>query len=302
MTHPFPTLAQHHINRAPLGLQFLPWEKENPEWTSSLPSTAGPFLGDPLKYYITRITKESEKLKREAKLKISSTQIFSSVQSFSHVRLFVTPWTVACQASLSITNIWSLLKFMSIESVMPSNNLILCRPLFLLPSIFPSIKVFSSESVLHIRWPKYWSFSFSISPSNEYSGLISFRIDWLDLLAVQETLENFLQHHSSKASILQHSAFFIVQLSHPYMTTVKTIALTRWTFVGKVMYLLFNTLSRLATAFLPRTKCLLISWLQSPSAVILLDYIPAHSSTPVEIPTRGSAFLQSQPSGLRELS
>ena len=152
---------------------------------------------------------------------------------------------------------------------MPSNYLIFCRPLLLLPSIFPSIRVFSNESVLHIRWPKYWSFSFSISPSKEYSGLISFRMDWLDLLAVQGTLKSLLQHHSSKASILQHSAFFIIQLSHPYMTTGKHIPLTRWTFVSKVMSLLFNMLSMLVTTFLPRSKHLLISWLQSPSAVIL---------------------------------
>ena len=158
---------------------------------------------------------------------------------------------------------------MSIESVMPSNHLILCRPLLLLPSIFPSIRIFFYESVLCIRWPKYWSFSFSISPSNEYSGPISFRMDWLDLLAVQGTLKNLLQQHGSKASILWCSAFFIVQLSHPYMTTGKNIALTRWTFVGKVMSLLFNMLSRLVIAFLPKSKCLLISWLQSPSAVIL---------------------------------
>ena len=162
---------------------------------------------------------------------------------FSHVRLFVTPWTAAHQASLSITNSWSLLKLMSIESVMPSNHLILCHSLLLLPSIFPSIRVFSSESVLHIRWPKCWSFSFNINPSNEYSGLISFRMDWLDLLAVQGTLKSLLHHHTSKASILWCSAFFIVQLSHPYMTTGKTIALTRQTFVGKVMSLLFNVLS-----------------------------------------------------------
>ncbi|XDA72614.1 hypothetical protein R6Z07M_002884 [Ovis aries] len=158
---------------------------------------------------------------------------------------------------------------MSIESVMPSNHLILCHPLFLLSSVFPSIRVFSNESVLHIRWPKYWSFSFSISPFNEYSGLLSFRIDWFNLLAVQETLKSLLQHHSSKASILWHSAFFIVQLSYPYMTTGKTIALTRQTFVGKVMCLLLNMLSRLVITFLPRSKHLLISWLQSPSAVIL---------------------------------
>ena len=151
---------------------------------------------------------------------------------------------------------------------MPSNHLILCHSL-LLPSIFPSVRVFSSESALHIRWPKYWSFSFNISPSTEYSGLISFRMDWFDLLAVQGTFKSLLQHHSSKASILRHSAFFIVQLSHPYMTIGKTIALARWTFVGKEMSLLFNMLSRLAITFLPRSKHLLISWLQSPSAVIL---------------------------------
>ena len=158
---------------------------------------------------------------------------------------------------------------MSIESVMPSNHLILCCPLLLLPPIFPTIRVFSNVSVLHIRWPKYWSFSYSISPSNEHPELISFRMDWLDLLAVQGTLKNLLQHHSSKASILQCSAFFIVQLSHPYMTTGKTIALTRWAFAGKVMSLLFKMLSRSVITFLPRRKCLLISWLQLPSAVIL---------------------------------
>ena len=158
---------------------------------------------------------------------------------------------------------------MSIESVMPSNHLILCRPLLLPPSIFSSIRVFSNESVLPITWPRYWSFSFSISPSNEYSGLISFRMDRLDLLAVQGTLKSLLQHHSSKASILRCSAFFTVQLSHPYMTTGKTIALTRQAFVGKVMSLLFNSLSRLVITFLPRSKRLLISWLQLPSAVIL---------------------------------
>ena len=158
---------------------------------------------------------------------------------------------------------------MSIKSVMPSNHLILCRPLLLLPSIPPSIRVFSNESTLRTRWPKYWSFSFSIIPSKEIPGRISFRMDWLDLLAVQGTLKSLLQHRSSKASILQHSAFFTAQLTHPYMTTGKTIALTRWTFVGKVMSLVFNMLSRLVKAFLPRSKCLLISWLQSPSAVIL---------------------------------
>ena len=164
----------------------------------------------------------------------------SSVQSLSHVHLLVTPWTAARQASLSITNSRSLPKPMSLESVMPSNHVILCHPLLLLPSIFPSIKVFSNESVLHIRWPKYWSFR--TSPSNEHPGLISFRIDWLDLLAVQGTLKSLLQNHSSKPSILYHSAFFIVQLSHPYMATGKTIALTRWTFVDKLMSLLFNML------------------------------------------------------------
>ena len=186
---------------------------------------------------------------------------------FSHVRLFATPWTVAHQASLSITTSQSLLKLTSIKLVMPSHHLILCHPLLLLPSTFPSIRVFSSESALRIRWPKYWSFS--ISPSNEYSGLISLRTDWLDLLAVQGTLKSLLQYHSSKASILWLSAFFIVQLSHPYMTTGKTTALTRQIFVSKVMFLLFKMLSRLVIAFLPRSKCLLISWLQSSSAVIL---------------------------------
>ena len=189
-----------------------------------------------------------------------------SVQSLSRVQPFVTPWTAAHQASLSITNSWSLLKLMSMELVMPSNHLILCRPR-LLPSIFPSIRVFSSESVLRFRWPQYWSFS--ISPSNEYSGLISFRIDWFDLLAVQGTLKSLLQHHSSKASILHRSVLFMGQLSHPYMTPGKTIALTRWTFVYKVVSLLFNMLSRLVIAFLSRSKCLLIPQLQSPSAVIL---------------------------------
>ena len=186
---------------------------------------------------------------------------FSSVQSLSRVQLFATPSTRACQASVSNTNSWSSPKPMSIELVMPSNRLILCRPFFFLPSIFPSNRVFSNESALHIRWPKYWSLSFSISPSNEYPGLIYFRMDWLDLLAVQGTLKSLLQHHSSKASILLYSAFFIVQISHPYMTTGKTIALTRWTFVGNVRSLLLNMLSRLVITFLPRSKRLLISWL-----------------------------------------
>ena len=189
----------------------------------------------------------------------------SSVLLLTHVWLFETPWTAACQASLSITNSGSLLKLKSIKLVMPSNHLILCHPLLLLPSILPSTGVFSNEAVLHIRWPKYWSLSISSSPSSsEYSELISFRMDWLDLLAVQGTFKGLLQNHSSKASILRRSAFFMVQLSHPYMTTGKTITLTRWTFVGNIMSLL----SRLVIAFLPRSKRLLISWLQSPSAVI----------------------------------
>ena len=171
---------------------------------------------------------------------------FSSVQSFSRIRLFAITLTTARQASLSITNSRSLLKLMSIKLAMPSSHLILCHPFLLLPTILPSIRVFSNESALHLRWPKYWSFSsFSISPSNEHPGLISFRMDCLDLLAVQGTLKSLLQHSSSKAPILWHSAFFIVQLSHPYMTTGKTIALTRWTFVGEVVSLLFNMLSRL---------------------------------------------------------
>ena len=164
------------------------------------------------------------------------------------------PWIAACQASLSITNSRSSLKLTSIESVMPSSHLILCHPLLLLPPIPPSIRVFSNESALHMRWPKYWSFSFSISPSKEYPGMISFRMDWLDLLAVQGTLKSLLQHHNSEASILRCSTFFTIQLLHPYMTTGKTIALTRWTFVGKVMSLLFNMLSKLVINFLPRSK------------------------------------------------
>ena len=186
---------------------------------------------------------------------IIDTHQFSPVQSLSRARLFVTPWNAAPWASLSITNSQSLLKLMSIESVMPFNHLILCCHLLVLPSVFPSIRVFPKESVLHIRWPNYWSFSFSISPSNEYSGLISFRIDWLDLLAAHQTRKSLLQHHNLKASILQCSAFFIVQLSHLYMTTGKTIALTIWSFVGKVMPLLFNMLSRFVIVFLPKSKC-----------------------------------------------
>ena len=194
---------------------------------------------------------------------------FSSVQFLSRVRLFATPWIAARQASLFITNSRSLLRLMPIESVMPSSHLILYGPLLLLPPIPPSIRVFSNESTLLMRWPKYWSFSLSISPSNEHPGLICFRMDWLDLLAIQGTLKSLLQYHSSKASIFWRLAFFTVQLSHPYMTTGKTIALTRWIFVGKVMFLLFNMLSRLVVTFLLRSKHLLISWLQSPSALIL---------------------------------
>ena len=190
---------------------------------------------------------------------------FDVVQSLSHV----TPWTASRQASLSFTISQSWLKLMPIESVMPSNHLILCHPLLLLPSIFSSIRVFSSESTLYITRPKYWSFSFSISPSNEYSGLISFRINWFDLLAVQGTHKSLLEQCYSKASILQRSAFFMVQFSHPYMTTGKNIALTRWIFVSKVIYLLFNVLSRFVIAFLLRSKRLLISQLQSTSAEIL---------------------------------
>ena len=193
----------------------------------------------------------------------------SVTSALSHVPLFVTPWTTAYQASLSITNTQSLLKLMSVKSTMPSNHLILCCPLLLLPSIPPSTRVFSNESFLYIRWPKIWSFSFSISLFNVYSGLISFSMDWLDLLAVQGTVKSLLQHHSSKASILRSSAFFLLQLSHPYITTGKTIALTRWTFFAKVISLLFNMLFRFVIAFIPRSKHLLISWLQSPSAMIL---------------------------------
>ena len=189
------------------------------------------------------------------------------VQLLSRVLLFATPWTTAHQTSLPFTVFQSLLKLMSVESVMPSNYLILHHPLLFLPSILPSIMVFSSKLALPIRWPKYWSFSFSISPFNEYSGLISFRIDWFDLLAVQGTLKSLLQHHGSKVWILQCSAFFTVQHSHPYMIIRKTIALTRWTFEGKVMTLIFNTLSRFIITFLPSSRHLLISWFQSPSAV-----------------------------------
>ena len=201
---------------------------------------------------------------------IQKHQFFSAqFSSVAQIWLFSSPWTAAHQASLSITNSQSSLRLMSIESVMPSSHLILCRPLLLLPPIPPSIRVFSNESTLYICWPKYWSFNFSVTPSKENTGLISCRIDWLDLPAVQGTLKSRLQHHSSKASILRCSAFFTVQLSHPYMITGKTIALTRRTFVGQVMSLLLNMLSRLVITFLPRSKHILISWLQSPSAVIL---------------------------------
>ena len=196
-------------------------------------------------------------------------RIAAVVQSPSCVRLFAPSWSAASQASLSLTISQSVPKFMCIESVMPSNSLILCCPLLLPPSIFSNIRGFSSESALPIRWPKYWSFSFNISPSNEYPRSISFWIDWFDLLAAQETHKSLLQHHSVKASILWHSVFFIVQLSHLYMTIGKTIALTLRTFVSKAISLLCNTLSRSVIAFLPRSNHLVISWLQSPSAVIL---------------------------------
>ena len=204
--------------------------------------------GKPYKLYIIRLSKRV----------LSPSVQFSSVQSLSRVRLFATPWIAAPQASLSITNSRSSPRLTSIELVMPYSHLILCCPLLLLPPIPSSIRVFSNESTLRMRWPKYWSFSFSIIPSKEIPGLISFRMNWLDLLAVQSTLKSLLQHHSSKPSILQRSAFFTVQLSYPYMTTRKTIALTRWTLVGKVMSLLLNMLSRLVITFLPRSKHLLV--------------------------------------------
>ena len=188
---------------------------------------------------------------------------FSSVQSLSPVQLFATPWTAARHGSLSIINSWSLLRLMSLKLVMPSNHLFLYHPLLLPPSILPSIRVFSNESVLHIRWPKYWSFSFSISPSNEYSRTDFLQDGLVGSPCCPRTLKSLLQHHSTKASILRCSAFYIVQISHPYITTAKTIALTKATFVGKVMSLLFNMLSRLIIVFLPRSKCLLISWLQN---------------------------------------
>ena len=208
----------------------------------------------------------------------------SSVQSLSHVWLFATPWIAAHQVSLSITNSQSLLRLMPIESVMPCRHLIPYHPLLLLAPIPPNIRVFSNKSTLCMRWTKYWIFSFSISPSNEHPGLISFRMDWLDLLAVQGTLKSRLQHHRSKASIFLESAFFTVQLSHPYMTSGKTIALTRRTFVGKIMSLLFNMLSRLVITFLSRTKSLLISWLHTNSIlwqVLHGQFITKHDNSPI---------------------
>ena len=226
-----------------------------------------------LEWNVMFFTRVSSQPRDRAQVSCIAGRFFTIWATFSSVAqlcwLFSTPWIAARQASLSITNSRSLLRLMSIESVMPSSHLILCHPLLLLPSIFPNIRVFTNESALHIRWPKYWSFSFNITPCKKYPGLISLRMDWLNLLAVQGILKSLLQHHSSKASVFLHSALFIVQLSHPYMTTGKTIALTRWTFVDKVMSLLFNMLSRLVITFLPRSKHLLISWLQSPSAVIL---------------------------------
>ena len=233
-----------------------------------LPDTWGPCI-----HPGSRTSAGSREASKQSKLTTkSSTSNIPSVQFSSVNQLCPTLCDPVDRSTLGFPvrhQLRSLLKVMSGESVMPSSHLILWCPLLLLPSIFPIIRVFSNESILRIRWPKYWSFSCSISPCSEYSGLISFRMDWLDLLAVQGTLKSLLQHYSSKASILQHSAFFLVQLSHPYMTTGETIALTRRAFVGKVMSLLFNVLFRLVIAFLPRSKCLLISWLQSPSAVIL---------------------------------
>ena len=214
------------------------------------------------------LMKKKKKLFLEERESIYKSQ-FSSVHLLSCVRLFATPWIAACHGSLSIIKTRSSPKLMSIELVMPSSHLILCHPFLLLPPIPPSIRVFSNESALCIKWPKYWSFSLSISPSNEHPGLVSFRMDWLDLLAVQGTLKSLPQYCSSKASILWCSAVFIFQLSHPYMTTGKTIALSRWTFIGKVMSLLLNMVPRLVITFLPRSKFLLILWLQSPSSVIL---------------------------------
>ena len=223
-----------------------------------------------VQWYNQQVRLTLQGVKLELTIFASAGRAFVVVLSLSRVHLSATPWTAAHQASLSFTIFWNLLRFMFTESVMPFNHLVLCHPFLLLPPVFPSIRVFSNESALHIRWSKYWNFIFSISPSNEYSGLISFRIDWFDLLAIQRTLKSLLQHHSSKASILWCSDFFlIVQLSHPYMTTGKTIAFAIQTFVSEVISLLFNTLSRFVIAFLPRSKCLFISWLQSSSTVIL---------------------------------
>ena len=219
---------------------------------------------------------------RELNRKISRPLVVV-VQLPSHVWLFATPWTAACQLSLSFTISRSLLQLISIKSVMLSNHLIFCCPLFLLPSVFPSIRVFPNESTLPVRWPKYWSFN--INPSHEYSGLISFRVDWFELLAVQETLKSLLQCHNLKASTLWHSAFFMVQLSHLHIATGKTIALTIWTFAGKVLY---NKLSRFVIAFLPKNKCLLISWLPSPSVVILgIEENKACHFFPINLPWSG---------------
>ena len=224
--------------------------------------------GKPLHYSCLEYPMNSMKKQNNRILKKELPRWFRSDQSLSRVRLFATPQITALWASLSITNSQSSLRLTSIESVMPSGQLIFCRPLLLLPPIPPSIRVFSNESTLNMRWPKYWSFSFSIIPSKEIPGLI-FRMDWWDLPAVQGTLKSLLQHPSAKALILWCSAFFIVQLSHPYMTTRKTTALIIWTSGGKVISLFYNMLSRLVTAFLPRSKCLLISWLRSLSTVIL---------------------------------
>ena len=239
--HHLPELAQTHVHWVSDAIQ--------PSCPLLSPSPPAFYLSQhqSLLQWVCSLHQVAEVL--ELQLQHQSFQWIISVQSFSRARLFAIPWTAARQASLCITNSWSLLKLMSIESVMPSNHIILCCPLLLLPSIFPQIRVFSNESVLRIRWPKFWSFSFSTCLSNEFSGLISFRIGWFDLLSVQGTLKSLLQHHCSKASILQRLVFFIVQLSHPYMTTGEIIALTRWTFVSKVISLLFNMLSRFVIAF-----------------------------------------------------
>ena len=244
----YPTLNNHGLSVVSTDKNVVPWEKQLSQ-----------FSVHPHAFSSSRQPSDCA-MQREC-LRYRSVQISSVQFSRSVVSNSATPWIAAHQDSLSITNSRSLLKLMPIESVMPSSHLILCRPLLLLSPIPPRIRVFPNESTLFMRWPKYWRFSFSISPSNEHPGLISFRMDWLDLLAVQGTRKSLLQHHSSKASIFWCSAFFTVQPSHPYMTTGKSIALTRWTFVGKVMSLFFNMLSRLVINFLPRSKRLLISWL-----------------------------------------